>query len=167
MNSYLLELALKRLNFGISPKQNRTLVGWVRSPEGFHQLLVREPTLLSKANYFTTLDLQSGYWQVAMQEGSREQTAFVTHSGLYEFIIMPFGLCNTPATFQRLMETVLADLIRDKCIAYIRDILVVGKTFDEVMQNMERVLQRLKKAGLWLKPVKCHFLRESVEYLTL
>lgn len=86
--------------------------------------------LLAGAKYFTTLDLASGYWQVAMDEESREKTAFVTHSGLFEFLKMPFGLCNAPATFQRLMEVVLSDLIRDRCVAYIDDIIVVGSTLE-------------------------------------
>ena len=121
--------------------------------------------LLSMTKYFSTLDLASGYWQVAMDEESREKTAFVTHSGLYEFVVMPFGLCNAPATFQRLMETVLADLIRDKCIVYIDDILVMGETLEDHLHNLKRVLQRLTEAGLKLKPAKCHFLQKKVEYM--
>ncbi len=100
-----------------------------------------------------------------MTDESREKTAFVTHSGLYEFVVMPFGLCNAPATFQRLMNTVLADLIRDKCIVYIDDILVMGDTLEDHLCNVGRVLQRLREAGLKLKPAKCHFLRKRVEFL--
>ena len=75
--------------------------------------------LLANSTFFTTLDLATGYWQVKVSPESREKTAFVTHSGLYEFVAMPFGLCNTPATFQRLMESVLAGLARDTCLVRI------------------------------------------------
>ncbi len=93
--------------------------------------------LLSRTKYFTTLDLMSGYWQVKMDIESREKTAFVTHSGLYEFLVMPFGLCNAPATFQRLMETILADLIREKCIAYIDE---RSRVETEISQNLMLLL---------------------------
>ena len=122
--------------------------------------------LLAQSRYFTTLDLAAGYWQVKMGSSSQEKTAFVTHSGLYEFKVMPFGLRNAPATFQRLMEQVLAGLVRDKCLVYIDDILVVGQTFhDHLLRNLRAVLDRLREAGLRLKPTKCHFAKEEVEYL--
>ena len=88
--------------------------------------------LLAGTQYFTSLDLASGYWQVGMEGGSQEKTAFTTHRGLYEFKVMPFGLCNAPATFQRIMEGVLADLVQQKCLIYLDDILVIGKTFTEL-----------------------------------
>ena len=121
--------------------------------------------LLAKSQYFSTLDLASGYWQVGMDPSSREKTAFVTHSGLYEFNVMPFGLCNAPATFQRLMETVLAGLTRKTCLDYIDDILVIGRTFDEHLDYLTQVFDRLKAAGLKLKAEKCSFGRGEVEYL--
>ena len=74
---------------------------------------------------------------MAMEEESREKTAFVTHSGLFEFLVMPFGLCNAPVTFQHLMDTVLTGLISDKCIAYIDDILVLGETLEDHLQNLQ------------------------------
>ena len=80
--------------------------------------------MLSGARYFTTLDLASGYWLVPMESSSQEKTAFSTHSGLYEFKKMPFGLVNAPATFQRLMEVVLAGLARGVCHVYLDDVLV-------------------------------------------
>ena len=81
---------------------------------------------------------------------------FCSHSGLYEFTVTPFGLCDALATFQRLMETVLHDLARDKCFVYLDDVLVVGKTFEEHASNLREVLTYLREAGLRLKPSKCH-----------
>ena len=82
---------------------------------------------LSKSQYFTTLDLASGFWQVLMDASSQEKTAFATYSGLYEFRVMPFGLCNSPAAFQRFMESVLSRLTQKICMVYIDDVLVIGK----------------------------------------
>ena len=95
--------------------------------------------LLANTAYFTTLDLFSGYWQVEMDSKSREKTAFCSHSGLYKFNVISFGLCNAPATFQRLMEAVLVGLAREKCIVYLDDILVIGKTFQEHLENLAQV----------------------------
>ena len=120
---------------------------------------------LAGAKYFTTLDLAAGYWQVEMETTSKEKTAFSTYSGLYEFRKMPFGLANAPATFQRLMENVLAGLAREGCLVYLDDILVIGKTLEEHNENLRMVLDRLKEAGLRLKPPKCHFAQLEVEYL--
>ena len=121
--------------------------------------------LLAKSKYFSALDLASGYWQVSMSPESIEKTAFATHSGLYEFAVMPFGLCNAPATFQRLMETVLAGLARDACMVYLDDILVLGATLEEHLQNLSEVFDRLRKAGLRLKPTKCHLAQKEIAYL--
>ena len=82
-----------------------------------------------------------------MDSESRQTTAFCSHSGLYKFNVMPFGLCNAPATFQRLMEAVLVGLAREKCIVYLDDILVMGRTFEEHLDNLAQVLSRLKQAG--------------------
>ena len=121
--------------------------------------------LLAGAKYFTSLDLASGYWQVEMSPESREKTAFITYSGLYEFTKMPFGLCNAPATFQRLMETVLAGLNRKSCVVYIDDILVFSRTYEEHLAHLREVFERLAKAGLRMKPKKCNFCCEQVCYL--
>ena len=121
--------------------------------------------LLWGTKFFTSLDLASGYWQVGMAADSREKTAFTTQHGLYEFKVMPFGLCNAPATFQRLMETVLAGLARDKCLVYLDDILVIGSSFEEHLANLRQVFSRLQKAGLKLKPAKCKLLQREVEFL--
>ena len=121
--------------------------------------------LLANNQWFLTLDLASGYWQVKMDESCKEKTAFTTHLGLYEFRVMPFGLCNAPATFQRLMESILTGLIVKCCLVYIDDILVMGPTVTDHLSNLEKVLQRMKQAGLRLKPSKCHLMRQQVEYL--
>ena len=111
------------------------------------------------------LDLASGYWQVAMDYTSQEKTTFITHNGLYEFRVMPFGLCNAPATFQRLMEVALNGLVRKTCLVYLDDILVFGSTFDEHLENLAQVFSRLREAGLCLKPVKCCLAKMEVQYL--
>ena len=120
---------------------------------------------LAGVRYFTTLDLASGFWQVPMHPESIEKTAFVSHAGSYEFLIMPFGLKNAPSMFQRLMSNVLAGLSQKVCMDYIDDILVVGRTFEEHVGNLRTVLQRLRKAGLRLKPKKCDLFKTKVKYL--
>ena len=120
---------------------------------------------LGRAKYFTTLDLSAGYWQVELDPESQAKTAFTSHRGLYEFTRMPFGLCNAPATFQRLMQVVLAGLEWDCCFVYIDDILIASQSFEEHMHHLQLVFERLRQAGLRLKPKKCLFLRERVPYL--
>ena len=120
---------------------------------------------LGNAKYFTTLDLASGYWQVPLDNEAISKTAFTTHQGLFEFVRMPFGLCNAPATFQRAMQTVLAGIEWHDCFVYIDDILVASRTFEEHIQHLEQVFDRLRKANLRLKPRKCRFLCKEVSYL--
>lgn len=113
-----------------------------------------------------TLDLAAGYWQVLVGPKSRENTAFVTHSGLFEFSVMPFGFKNAPATFQRLMETVLAGLIRKVRLDYLDDIIVTGRTFSEHLDNLHSVFLRLREAHLKLKPLKCFLvMRGGISWL--
>ena len=117
------------------------------------------------AKYFTSLDLASGYWQVELDQDAREKSAFTTHRGLFEFTRMPFGLCNAPATFQRLMQIILTGLEGKSCFVYLDDILVVSNTFEDHLSHLSEVLMRLRRAGLRLKPKKCLLLREEVPYL--
>ena len=121
--------------------------------------------LLTGSRYFSTIDLASGYWQVAMHPDSKEKTAFTTFAGLYQFRKMPFGLVNAPATFQRLMEMVLSGLARRVCVVYLDDVLVFGRTMAEHNANLTQVMGRLRRAGLRLKPKKCRFALTEVEYL--
>ncbi|CAH8640492.1 unnamed protein product [Dicrocoelium dendriticum] len=120
---------------------------------------------LAGSVYFIKLDLASGYWQVEVEETDRAETAFVVPSGLYEFQTMPFGLTNAPATFQRLMQKALADLIPRKCLVYLDDFIVHGQTEDEHLDNLASVLECLVRVGLKLKPSNCHLLKREMAYL--
>lgn len=120
---------------------------------------------LGGARYFTTLDLQRRYWQVALDEKSKEITAFSTNRGHYEFNVMPFGLTNATATFQRLMDFVLTELHWSSCLVYLDDRIIFGKTFDKNQERLRVVLNRLCQAGLTLKPSKCQWAETSVKYL--
>ena len=105
---------------------------------------------LAGAKYFSTLDMASRYWQVPMDSASQKKTAFSTYAGLYEFNKMPFGLVNTPATFQCLMEIALAGLTQDCCLIYLDDVLVIGRSIEEHNQNQVKVFDSLCDAGLRL-----------------
>eukprot|EP00731_Ephydatia_muelleri_P023738 Em0016g9a len=120
---------------------------------------------LHGACWFSTLDLASGYWQVKVAPEDREKTAFTTPYGLYQFCVMPFGLCNAPSTFQRLMELVLAGLHWSSCLVYLDDIIIYSRTVKEHLTRLEEVLERLQAAGMKLKPKKCRLLRRKVNYL--
>ena len=117
---------------------------------------------LKGAAYFTTLDLASGYWQVAMAENDKEKTAFSTPQGHFEFNVMPFGITNAPATFQRLMECVLAGLSGEECLIYLDDVIVFSVSFKEHMDRLTKVFAALEKAKLKLKLSKCHFALKEV-----
>lgn len=100
-----------------------------------------------------------------VEEKDREKTAFCTPDGLFEFKVMSFGLCNAPATFQRLMDMVLAGLQWTNCLVYLDDVIVVGRTFEEHLQNLQDVFARLGAAVLKLQPKKCHLCSPEVEFL--
>ena len=117
------------------------------------------------ARFFCSLDLASGYWQVEMDAADREKTAFVTQGGLYEFRVMPFGLVNAPATFERLMERVLRGIAWSECLVYLNDILVFGSDFGMTLARLESVLDRLGEAGLKLKAKKCQLFQEEIPFL--
>lgn len=120
---------------------------------------------LAGSKWFSTLDLASGYWQVEVHEDDRYKTAFVTHGGLYQLKVSPFGLCNAPATFERLMERVLRGLQWQTCLLYLDDIIVYGNSFDKAVNRLSEVLTRLREAGLKLSAKKCHLFRTQVTNL--
>ncbi|GFX73383.1 hypothetical protein TNCV_1470031 [Trichonephila clavipes] len=108
---------------------------------------------LTGNTWFSILDLKSRYWQVELNPDDKEKTAFTTGLGLWQFKVMPFCLCNTPATFERLMETVLGGLSYEACLVYLGDIIIVGCSFEEHLKNIRRVLQKLKEANLNIRLV--------------
>ena len=118
---------------------------------------------LGKSKYYTTLDLVSGYWQIRVHANGQEKTAFATHQGLYEFRVMPFGVMNAPAVFQRLMQRVLSGL--QFISVYLDDVIVYSETLTEHVSHLRIVFERLRTAGLKLNPAKCRFVCDEVEYL--
>ena len=120
---------------------------------------------LSGATWFSTLDLASGYWQVELDVDARKKSAFLADGGLYAWKVMPFGMCNAPATFERLMDQVLRGLHWETLLVYLDDVIVFAKTIDEEMERLQQVFQRLRQAGLKLKPKKCNLFKTSVAYL--
>ncbi|KAK7945594.1 hypothetical protein WMY93_001322 [Mugilogobius chulae] len=122
-------------------------------------------TSLSKSEWFSTLDLASGYWQVEMHPDDREKTAFTTPLGLFEFERMPFGLCDAPATFQRLMQQCLNGQIAESLLVYLDDIIIYSADFSSHLQHLDQVFERLWQHGLKLKPDKCKLLQREVTFL--
>lgn len=120
---------------------------------------------LSGTQWFSSLDLASGFWQVELEQKDREKSTFITRFGTYEFTVMPFGLCNAPATFQRLMDTVLRDILWQFVVVYIDDINIGSKTFEEHLVHLEQVFSRLEEAGLKLSPEKCFFFKDEIPFL--
>ncbi|CAF1112013.1 unnamed protein product, partial [Brachionus calyciflorus] len=120
---------------------------------------------LGGSRYFTTLDLASGYWQIPLNEESKSKTAFCANSKLYEFNVMPFGLCNAPPTFQRLMDDLLKNLTWKHCLVYLDDVIVFANDFKTHMERLDEVLGRFAAANLKLRPSKCKFVMDEVGYL--
>ena len=121
---------------------------------------------LGGSDYFSVLDNKSGYYQVSILEEHKERTAFsVGPLGFFEYNRMPFGLTNSPATYQRLMEDCLADLNLKICCIFIDDIIVFGKTYQEHLENLHLVLQRIRDANLKLAAHKCEFFKRRVKYV--
>ena len=121
---------------------------------------------LSGCKWFSTMDLNSGFWQIGLDEESKEKTAFASSSmGLYHFTVMPFGLVGSPSTFSRLMEDVLRGLQWEECVLYMDDIITGSESFEESILRLEHIFKRLQIANLKLKPSKCIFFQKSVSFL--
>ncbi|XP_051953222.1 retrovirus-related Pol polyprotein from transposon opus [Xyrauchen texanus] len=120
---------------------------------------------LTGSNWFSVLDLKSGFYQIGMEETDKCKTAFVCPLGFWEFNRMPQGITNAPSTFQRLMERCMGDLNRKQVLVFIDDLIVFSKTLEEHESRLLQVLNRLKEYGLKLSPEKCRFFQTSVRYL--
>lgn len=118
-----------------------------------------EPTV------FTTIDSNTGSWQIPVAEENIPKTASICHSGEYELLWLPFGLSNPPATLERAIDIILTRVKRRKCPVYLGDVIVFSNCIDAHAQHVDEVLTLLKKAGVVLQLKKCAFLHRSVEYL--
>ena len=117
------------------------------------------------ANWFSTLDLASGFWQVEMHSEDKEKTAFITDFGLYEFNVIPFGLRNAPGTFQRLMNYVLQEFLGKFIAVYLDDIIIYSKTYEAHLDHITQVFNALRTANLKIKLKKCYFCLPSISFL--
>ena len=120
---------------------------------------------LNGASYFSALDLASAYWQVAMDPESIDKTAFCTHVGLYEWLVMPFGLSNAPATCERLMEEIFRGMQWNGALVYLDDLVAYGKTWTQALNRLRAMFQKLREANLTLKPSKCMLMTREITYL--
>ena len=120
---------------------------------------------LSGGKYFSAFDLRSGYFQVSMDERDKEKTSFVTRSGLFQFKVLPFGVTNGPATFQRLMDLTMVGLNYNILLVYLDDIILMSRTVSEHLDRLVMMLDRLRSAGLKLKPSKCNLLQKTIHFL--
>ena len=121
--------------------------------------------LIGGSQIFSTLDLKSGYWQIEMDEQSIPKTAFRCFRGLFEFLRLPFGLRNGPAAFQRIMDTVLGDLLGKVSLVYIDDVVIFSESQEEHLHHIQLVFERLRTAGLRLNAAKCHFGLKEIKLL--
>nr|XP_008105066.1 PREDICTED: uncharacterized protein LOC100554808 [Anolis carolinensis] len=119
---------------------------------------------MGKANFISSLDLTKEFWQVPMAPQDQAKTAFRTHAGLYEFTVLPFGLKNSPATFQRLVDRILRGM-GDFCVAYMDDIEIFSSSWEDHLKHLNQVLSRLKEAGLTIKASKCQIGNRTTKYL--
>ena len=120
---------------------------------------------LSGATWYSTLDLRAGYHQVSVYPPDADKTSFLTRRGIFRFRKMPFGLCNAPATFQRLMDVVLAGLSYEICLVYLDDIIIFSTDIDTHLIRLRTIFERLRQSNLKLKPSKCSLLRQKVCFL--
>ena len=120
---------------------------------------------LGKAKYFSCIDLMAGYMQVKLHPDSAKYSAFVTKNGLFEYRRLPFGLKNSMATFQRLLNYTLKGLIYKTCFCYVDDICTFSNTMDEHIERLAEIFDRLEQEGLKIRYDKCHWFQESITFV--
>jgi len=119
------------------------------------------------AKYFTKLDIKDAYDNIRIREGDEWNTTFSTKLGTYEYLVMPFGLCNAPAAFQRWINEVLMEHIDMGCIVYLDDVLIYSNTLQQHRKDVSNILEAIRKSGMKAKPSKCEFHQNETEYLGL
>lgn len=132
-----------------------------------YPLLIIEELLdeLAGSRWFTSFDLRAGYHQIRMNTKDEHKTTLKTHHGHYEFKVMPYGLTNAPATFQRLMNTILGPLLRRGVLVFIHDILVYSRSLEDHVTSLRQVIEILTYHQLKLKQSKCTFAQKQLTYL--
>jgi hypothetical protein len=132
-----------------------------------HPLPLISETLdrLGRAKVFSALDLKDAYYRIPIKRGDEWKTAFRTRYGHFEYNVMPFGLCNAPATFQAYINRALAGLVDICCVVYLDDILIYSDTREQHVRDLREVLERLRKFALYASFKKCKFFTDTVEFL--
>jgi hypothetical protein len=120
---------------------------------------------LGGAKVFSKIDLKSGYWQIPVREGDIQKTAFKTRWGLYEYLVMPFGVTNAPAQFMNMMNDLLGAFLDRFVLVFLDDILVYSANIDQHAEHLRRVLLKLREHRLYAKASKCEFVKDSIEFL--
>ena len=120
---------------------------------------------LHTAKYFTKLDIKEAYHNVRIKKGDEWKTTFTSKCGTYEYLVMPFGLCNTPATFQRWINQTLQRFIDRCCIVYLDDVLIYSDDLEQHKLDVRNIINSIYQSGMRLKPSKCEFHQTETEYL--
>ena len=120
---------------------------------------------LADTAFFSTLDMASGYWQIAIDPDDRYKTAFITKYGLFEHVRLAMGLCNSPATYQRIMTYVLQNMLWQNVLVYLDDIIILGSSFNDHLETLSDVFQRFRHHHLKFKPKKCELFCTEVDFL--
>ena len=120
---------------------------------------------LSRAEYFTKIDIKSEYHQICIREGDESKTTFKTKEGFYEWLVMPFGITNSLSTFMRLMNEVLKEFLGRFVIVYLDDIFIFSKTLEEHLIHFSKVLDKLREENLLINLKKCSFVKKELVYL--